>query len=128
MLLLDGGQLADEGVVGGVGDLGVVQLVVADVVVLDLGSELLGPADRVLGLGRAHAFLVVRRAGALRAGVLRAGVLAAALAAGVARSTALGTGRAEPTRAVMAASTVARLASRAASTSAAGADSWRMAR
>ena len=40
MGLLEGAQLAHEGVVLGVGDLGFVELVVADVVVLDLLTQL----------------------------------------------------------------------------------------
>ena len=60
---LDGAQLADQGVVLGVGDLRVVEPVVALVVVGDQRAQLLGPrppgrarspADPVLGVGSAH--------------------------------------------------------------------------
>ena len=47
--LLDRPQLADQGVVLGVGDLGVVELVVADVVMFDLLPQLFGSGSRVAG-------------------------------------------------------------------------------
>ena len=47
MLVLDGTELADQVVVLGVGDLGVVEAVVALVVVGDEGPQLLGPGHRI---------------------------------------------------------------------------------
>ena len=47
-LLLEGLQLAEQRVALGVGDLGLVELVVALVVVLDQGAELVDPTGRIL--------------------------------------------------------------------------------
>src|SRR3954469_9322149 len=58
MGLLDGAQLADQRVVLGVGDLGVVELVIAEVVVLDLLAQV-GRADR--GIAGGHGERTYRR-------------------------------------------------------------------
>jgi hypothetical protein len=126
---LQGGELAHQRVVLGVGDLRIIQLVVPAVVVLDLLAELLdaglgGQLDVLFAVLAAFlagvTFFVAALVVAFLAGVRVAGGRTGTWAdsGGVVR------GR----RAVMAASTVARLASRAASSSAAGADSWRIAR